>query len=201
MRDRKVDLTRRDVLENFRAYGLPSPDLIRMDNHLFHRHFRSLRPQIAPKDRTGEAPAYCTLGRSGQGRAGQGRAGQGIYYIFIFIFIFIHDIQTSHSKCGVAVLYTEVVRRLEYNNPESYPLVCMYVCMYIELNTARKRLHVSVSVCLCVRAESAVGGGSRLGLGFEVGAGDAEGFFDVIVTDPPYGIRAGAKKSGQANSA
>jgi hypothetical protein len=55
------------------------------------------------------------------------------------------------------------------------------------------------SVCLCVRAESAVGGGSRLG--FEVGAGDAEGFFDVIVTDPPYGIRAGAKKSGQANSA
>jgi len=42
--DRKVDLTRRDVLENFRAYGLPSPDLIRMDNHLFQRHFRSLRP-------------------------------------------------------------------------------------------------------------------------------------------------------------
>jgi len=29
------------------------------------------------------------------------------------------------------------------------------------------------------------------------GAADAEGFFDVIVTDPPYGIRAGAKKSGQ----
>ena len=24
----------------------------------------------------------------------------------------------------------------------------------------------------------------------------SEGFFDVIVTDPPYGIRAGAKKSG-----
>ena len=55
------------------------------------------------------------------------------------------------------------------------------------------------SLCLSVCAESAVGGGSRLGL--ELGAGDAEGFFDVIVTDPPYGIRAGAKKSGQANTA
>eukprot|EP01036_Dinobryon_divergens_P033271 gene33271-43022_t len=33
----KVDLTRRDVLENFHAYGLPRPDLIRMDNHLFDR--------------------------------------------------------------------------------------------------------------------------------------------------------------------
>eukprot|EP01035_Chromulina_nebulosa_P062554 gene62554-85546_t len=41
--DRKVDLTRRDVLENFRAYGLPRPDLIRMDNHLFDRHLRSDR--------------------------------------------------------------------------------------------------------------------------------------------------------------
>ena len=68
MRDRKVDLTRRDVLENFRAYGLPSPDLIRMDNHLFHRHFRSLRPQIAPKDRTGEAVLAGTI-KAGKGRA------------------------------------------------------------------------------------------------------------------------------------
>jgi tRNA (guanine10-N2)-methyltransferase len=30
------------------------------------------------------------------------------------------------------------------------------------------------------------------------GARAEEGFFDAVVTDPPYGIRAGAKKSGTA---
>ena len=130
MRDRKVDLTRRDVLENFRAYGLPSPDLIRMDNHLFHRHFRSLRPQIDPKDRTGEAPAYCT------GWDDQSRAGRGIYYIFIFIFIFIHDIDISASKLHIrnAALLFCIPRSCADSSTIILNLIHLYlcfVCMYV----------------------------------------------------------------------
>lgn len=31
---------KRGIFENFRGYGLPIPELIRMDNHLFDRHIR-----------------------------------------------------------------------------------------------------------------------------------------------------------------
>lgn len=36
--DRRTDRTKRDIIENFKAYGLTQPELIRMDNHLLDRH-------------------------------------------------------------------------------------------------------------------------------------------------------------------
>lgn len=38
---KKDDATKRNIFENFKTYGLPKPELIRMDNHLFDRHFDS----------------------------------------------------------------------------------------------------------------------------------------------------------------
>lgn len=36
-----ADATKRNIFENFKSYGLPKPELIRMDNHVFDRHFNS----------------------------------------------------------------------------------------------------------------------------------------------------------------
>ena len=35
-----ADDVKRDVWENFKAYGLPVPELLRLDNHLLHRHYQ-----------------------------------------------------------------------------------------------------------------------------------------------------------------
>lgn len=39
--DRKVDKTKRDIIENFKHYGLQTPEILRLDNHLFEHHFES----------------------------------------------------------------------------------------------------------------------------------------------------------------
>ena len=39
--DTKLDTSKRDIFSNFKAYGLPIPELIRMDNHLIDRHLIS----------------------------------------------------------------------------------------------------------------------------------------------------------------
>ena len=36
--DRSRDTTKRDIIENFKAYGLQIPELVRMDNHALDRH-------------------------------------------------------------------------------------------------------------------------------------------------------------------
>lgn len=36
--DRSKDTTKRDIIENFKAYGLQVPELVRMDNHALDRH-------------------------------------------------------------------------------------------------------------------------------------------------------------------
>ena len=38
--DQTVDDTKRDIFENFVAYGLDIPDLVRLDNHILDRHCR-----------------------------------------------------------------------------------------------------------------------------------------------------------------
>ena len=37
--DRKVDKTKRDIIENFKHYGLQTPEIIRLDNAMFDAHF------------------------------------------------------------------------------------------------------------------------------------------------------------------
>ena len=106
--DQSSDSTKRDIFENFSAYSLEKPELVRMDNHLLDRHLQ-------------------IVGSSGAAGAIGGGSG----------------------ACGSA----------------------MTPC-----------------------PSSSVTASSGTSLQQNV----LDGMFDVIVTDPPYGIRAGAKKSGNS---
>ena len=104
--DQSSDPTKRDIFENFSAYSLEKPELIRMDNHLLDRHLQ-------------------IIGSSG-----------------------VVSIGADGSRgCGS-------------------------------------------SAFLCSSSSLTASSGSSLQKNV------LDGMFDVIVTDPPYGIRAGAKKSG-----
>ena len=106
--DQSSDPTKRDIFENFSAYSLEKPELIRMDNHLLDRHL-----QIR---------------------------GSGIV-----------GISADVSKgCNSAT--------------HPHPISSL---------TASSGTNLKENVL--------------------------DGMFDVIVTDPPYGIRAGAEKSGIAS--
>jgi tRNA (guanine10-N2)-methyltransferase len=94
---------KRGVFENFRDYGLPAPELIRMDNHLIDRHVRFMRDE-----------SLVTANSSGNSSS-----------------------SSSSSSSS--------------NN-----------------NSSNSKIDEDLD----------------------------EAIFDAIVTDPPYGIRAGAKKSG-----
>ena len=104
--DQSSDPTKRDIFENFNAYSLEKPELIRMDNHLLDRHFR---------------------------------------------------IVGSSGVVNVGADASEACKRAVIPSPNS-----------------------------SVTASS----------GTSLQQNVLDGMFDVIVTDPPYGIRAGAKKSG-----
>lgn len=102
--DQSSDPTKRDIFENFSAYSLEKPELIRMDNHLLDRHLQ-------------------IIGSSG-----------------------VVSIGANGSRgCDSSAL-----------------------------------------PCSSLTASS----------GSSLQKNVLDGMFDVIVTDPPYGIRAGAKKSG-----
>ncbi len=92
--DRATDDTKRDIFENFRSYGLPHPELIRMDNHCFDRHMRfsfsAVTAGIGGGGRTDEGFFDVIITDPPYGiRAGARKSGAMYYYSTIVLYIYV----------------------------------------------------------------------------------------------------------------